>query len=177
MPRRKIKLGLNILMTGKAEIRLTAFQELLSDRGSMNLMAIIAADSSQFVNAPLELEEFLLSPVTAQTGVGAIFRGLIFKREDETLALCLCMFFSRTVARFAPFFLGRDLGIDDAAPVRSVSLKCFIKVRVALLANFGSDISTRLGLLSLLAKGCKSEEGYQNGQGAEQRQNPSWIHK
>jgi hypothetical protein len=173
----EVKLGLNILMAGGTEIRLRTFQELLGDRGSVNLMAIIAGDGSQFMNAPVELEEFLLPLVAAQTGIGAIFRGLIFKREDETLALCLCMFLSRAVARFAPFFLGRHLGVDDAAPVGSVSFKSFVNVRVALLANFGSDISTRLGLFFLLAKGCKSEEGYQNGQGTEQRQNPSWIHK
>jgi hypothetical protein len=177
MPRGKIKLGLNILMARGTEIRLRTSQELLGDRGSVNLMAIIARDGSQFVNAPVELEEFLLPLVAAQTAIGAIFRGLIFKREDKTLALCLCMFLSRAVARFASFFLGRHLGVDDAAPVGSVSFKSFVNVRVALLANFGSDISTRLGLFFLLAKGCKSEEGYQNGQGTEQRQNPSWIHK
>jgi hypothetical protein len=164
-------------MAGGTEIGLTAFQELLGDRGSVNLMAIIAGDSSQFVNAPGELEEFLPPPVTAQTDIRAIFSGLIFKREDETLALCLRMFFSGTVARLTSLFFGWDFGIGKILPVGSVSLKCLVHVRVALLANFGSDISTRLGLFALLAKGCKGEEGYQNSQGTEQRQNPSWIHK
>jgi hypothetical protein len=42
----EVKLGLNVLMARGTEVRLRTFQELLGHRGSVNLMAIIAADGS-----------------------------------------------------------------------------------------------------------------------------------
>jgi hypothetical protein len=177
MPRRKIKLGLHILMTGETEVGLRGFQEVLGDLGGVNLVAIIACNGTQFVNTSIELEKLFLIPVTFQTHIGTIFCSLTLKREDESLALGLCMLFPGTMTGFASLLPGRNLGVFDTTPVRVILFEAFIEIPVALLTDLGPGVLPFFSFLTFLAEGCEDEEGYQNCQGTNQRQNPSRIHK
>jgi len=176
MSRGEIEFRLDVLVAGQAQIGFFAFQHLLGAGITMNLMAVIAPHGCQLMDPPPKLKKFLLPLMAGQAGIGPNSCILILERKDEPFSLCLRMFFSGPVARFTSLLFECDFGIGEISPVGGISLKCLIEVRVALLANLGSDISTPPGLLSFLPEGGKRSEGYQNGQGSGQRQKPSRIH-
>jgi hypothetical protein len=147
----KIEFGLYVLMTREAEIDLLIFQKFLGGLGSMNLVAVIAADGAQFVDPPIELEKFPVLGVAIEADVRPGLCILILERKDKPFPFGLCMFFSRAMAGFASFLFFADFRINHALPVRSVFLEVLIEVFMAILAGLGSDISSLLLFCLVLA--------------------------
>ena len=149
----EIELGFDILVARNAEIRFFRLQKFLGDLGSMNLVAVIAADGAQFVDPPIELEKFPVLGMAIEADVGPHLCILILERKDKPFPFGLRMFFSRAVARLTTLLLFGDFRIDNALPVRSVFLEALIEVSMAILAGLGSNISSFLPFPFFLAEG------------------------
>ena len=174
----KIEFRLYVLMARDAEIRFLLFQQFWGDLGSMNLVAVIAADGAQFVNPPIELEEFLVLGVAIEADIGPGLCIFIFERNDKPFPLGLCMFFSGAMTGFAPFLLFADFRINNALPVRSVFLEGIIDLRMAILAGLGPDISSLFPFSLLLTEGSKAEKEEDDGRGDyPYHQIPASTHK
>lgn len=149
----KIEFGLYVLMARHAEIDLLIFQKFFGGLGSMNLVAVVAANGTQFVNSSIELEEFPVLGVAIEASIGPGLCILVFEREDEPFPLGLRMFFSRAMAGFTSFLFFGDLRIDDTFPVGSIFLEGIIDFRMAILAGLGPYISSLLSFSFLLSEG------------------------
>jgi hypothetical protein len=142
----EIKLGLDISMAGKTEIGLFCFQKILSDRGFMDLMAVITAHCTELMDSSAKLKQFLLPLMAFETVFRTILGILILKRENESLSFCLSMFFTWTVARLTTlFFVCQDF------PVGICLFKSVVGLLVTPFTSLRTYISSLLHLL-LLAK-------------------------
>jgi hypothetical protein len=110
----------------------------------------------------VELEEFLLFLVAVQAWFRSIFCTLIFEGKDESFPLCLCMFFSGTMAGFTSFLMRRNIGIKDIPPMRVIFPEGIIEVWMAPFAGLRLHISFLLGLHLLLAERGETNEGYRS---------------
>jgi hypothetical protein len=114
--------------------------------------------------------------MTLEARSRAVFRTLVFEREDEPLPLCLCVLAPRAVAGFASFLVNGNSGIECILPMGIVFLERIVEILMASLAGFRFRISFHLRLL-LLAKRRETDEGYQNCQDDNHdRQIPTPIH-
>jgi len=75
----EVKLRFCVGMAEEAEVRILRFQKILSNPGPMNLMAVIAADRTQFMDASPELEKLLLLVMALKAGFRRLRYALAFK--------------------------------------------------------------------------------------------------
>jgi hypothetical protein len=101
-------------VAGEADVGFLPFQEFLGQGFSVHLVAVVASDSAQFVDSPVELGKALLFLVAFKTGVRAVFGILVLKGEDEFLVTArVDVLFPGTMAGFAtPLFRGKT-GVDQ----------------------------------------------------------------
>ena len=87
----EVELRFHILMAGGTEVDLLHLQ-FLTDRDSVNLMAIITGDCAQLMDRPVELGKTPHLLMTLQAGIRPVFCLCHLKGPDKTLSLCVRMF-------------------------------------------------------------------------------------
>jgi hypothetical protein len=114
------------------------------------------------MHSSVELEEFLLLLVAAQAWLRSIFCTLIFEGKDEPFPLCLCMFFSGTMAGFTPFLGWWNLRVKYVFPMGVIFFEGIVEVWMAPFAGLGFYKPFRLGLCLFLAERGETNEGYRS---------------
>jgi hypothetical protein len=136
----KIKFGLDVSMAGETEIGILFFQEIFGGLLCVNLMAVIASNSTESMDPSSKLEKCFLFLMALQTDIRTVFWVLAFEREEEPFPLCLRMLCSGTMAGFAfPYPMG-------------IFLKKIENVRMASLTGLRPYIPFFLGFHLLLTK-------------------------
>jgi hypothetical protein len=156
VPGGKRELSPHFLVAGEAKIGLLLFQEVLCPLRSVDLMAVITSHGAQFMDPSSEFKKFLLFLMALETGIGSHYGVFFLEGKNKPASFRLRVFSTRTVAGFTVLF-----------PVRAF-LKSFIDVGMTPIARFRSHISFFIFLRFLLAKGCKTDEGYRNRNGNNQ---------